>query len=105
MESPNKWMVLRGIASHSAPEISHALLKYFLNELQMWFGVCFLLVILVFSLFPLSLLQQASIHNLDLIKNRDIVWEHTRKQVKTVREFDEGSILSEMYEIIFQVFC
>lgn len=69
MESSNKWMILKGMASRSAPEISHAQLNYFHNELQMWFHVYFLLVILIFSLFPLSLQWQAHIHNLDLIKN------------------------------------
>lgn len=73
-------MILRGMASRSTPEISRALLNYSHNELQMWFSVYFLLLILIFSLFPLSLLQQARIHNLDLIKNR--ILSYTCEQVK-----------------------
>ena len=61
------------MATCSGPEVSHALLKYFHNELQMWLCVYFLLVILIFSLFPSSLLQQTQIHNLDLIKKQRLL--------------------------------
>lgn len=54
----------------SGPEVSRALLKYFHNEPQMWLCLYFLLVILIFSLFPSSLLQQTQIHNLDLTKKK-----------------------------------
>lgn len=73
-------MILRGMASRFTSEISRALLNYSHNALQMWFSVYFLLLILIFSLFPLSLLQQARIHNLDLIKNR--IQSYTCEQVK-----------------------
>lgn len=61
------------MATCSGPEVSNALLKYFHNELQMWLCVYFLLVILIFSLFPSSLLQQTQIHNLDLIKKQRLL--------------------------------
>lgn len=50
-------MILGGMASQATPEVSHALLNYLHNELQIQFSENFL-VILIFSLFPLSLLQQ-----------------------------------------------
>lgn len=73
----------------SGPEVSHALLKYFHNEPQMWLCLYFLLVILIFSLFPSSLLQQTQIHNLDLIKKKKkqrlLIQTHTCRQVTELK--------------------
>lgn len=107
MEFSSKWMILMRMATCSGPEVSHALLKYFHNELQMWLCVYFLLVILIFSLFPSSLLQQTQIHNLDLIKKtetsnteaylqtryRTAVWETEREgfSVKHMASFQQAS--------------